>query len=395
MKPYASIITVLIFISGAAIAQDQRAQLPGILSRSYIGLNMGYIDYPFSMDQLEPGYRAESVKVPHLAVQVLLFGYRINKMLSAEITYMRPVNWVEYRNVNKDNRVHWVWMNIGGLTVKSSVPVTKKLGVQMEGGLAIVTRKGFEINNQVVVRNAHYGSALFGGGLQYKLNNRWDAGIKVLYSPERKRSNQPHTIFYSTGFSYKLEPLPESIVRQNQSGYIFPKNIFQVGYTTNTLKYGVNDFLSKGAVPVFWGGDAEVAKGVTIQYLRNLYHGRKFFSFDIGASMSYWESRQQKNHFYTVSVFPVFRVTPIHSKLADIYFYYSVVGPAFISRPHIDDIDTGEVFTFQDLMGIGIFTGEKRNLNAEIRIGHFSNGNMFPENNGIKVPLTFNIGYCF
>ena len=126
MKPYASIITVLIFISGAAIAQDQRAQLPGILSRSYIGLNMGYIDYPFSMDQLEPGYRAESVRVPHLAVQVLLFGYRINKMLSAEITYMRPVNWVEYRNVNKDNRVHWVWMNIGGLTVKSSVPVTKK-----------------------------------------------------------------------------------------------------------------------------------------------------------------------------------------------------------------------------------------------------------------------------
>jgi len=44
-------------------------------------------------------------------------------------------------------------------------------------------------------------------------------------------------------------------------------------------------------------------------------------------------------------------------------------------------------------MGIGMFTGKKKNLNAGLRIAHFSNGNIFSENNGVKVPLTFSLGY--
>src|SRR5215216_6739300 len=93
-------------------AQDTRAQYPRFLSRSYIGLNMGYINYPFSSLQLEPGFQAESIRIPHLAVQVLLLGHHINKNLSAQISYSRPVNWVEYKHVNGDQYIHYVWMNI-------------------------------------------------------------------------------------------------------------------------------------------------------------------------------------------------------------------------------------------------------------------------------------------
>jgi hypothetical protein len=46
-------------------------------------------------------------------------------------------------------------------------------------------------------------------------------------------------------------------------------------------------------------------------------------------------------------------------------------------------------------MGIGMFSGKKRKFNSEIRIGHYSNGNIFPDNKGIKIPLTFNAGYTF
>ncbi|MBK6826807.1 MAG: acyloxyacyl hydrolase [Chitinophagaceae bacterium] len=28
-----------------------------------------------------------------------------------------------------------------------------------------------------------------------------------------------------------------------------------------------------------------------------------------------------------------------------------------------------------------------------IRIAHYSNGNLFPQNDGVKIPLTFNLGY--
>ncbi|HKH63798.1 MAG TPA: acyloxyacyl hydrolase, partial [Flavitalea sp.] len=96
-----------------------------------------------------------------------------------------------------------------------------------------------------------------------------------------------------------------------------------------------------------------------------------------------------------LSVFPLFRFTFIRTRPADLYFYYSVAGPTFISKTKIDDVNTGKHFTFQDLMGLGIFSGKNRNINAEVRIGHYSNGNIFPYNEGVKVPLTFNLGYAF
>jgi len=46
-------------------------------------------------------------------------------------------------------------------------------------------------------------------------------------------------------------------------------------------------------------------------------------------------------------------------------------------------------------MVLGGFFGKDRRYNAELRISHYSNGNIFPANDGVKIPLTFNIGYIF
>ena len=386
----------LIIFHNPLAGQDVRAQYPRFLSRSYIGLNMGYINYPFSSLQLEPGYEAESIRVPHLALQVLLLGYHINKNLSAQITYSRPVNWVEYEHVNGDQYIHYVWMNIGGLTAKYRLPVTKKLSLYGEGGLALITRKGFKFNDIDVVKDASYASVLTGGGLQYQLNKNWDLKLSGVYSPKRTKNRQPHTVFYSAGFNYNMQPLStERVEKNSNSGFIFPRQFIQVGYTTNQLSYGANNFVSEGKIPIFWGGEAEVEKGVSLHYLRNVFHGRKLFSLDVGTSFSAWRSRINKDDFFTLSVFPLFRFTFLRTKPADLYFYYSVAGPTYISKTTIDQVNTGKHFTFQDLMGLGIFAGSNRQLNAEVRIGHYSNGNLFPYNEGVKIPLTFNLGYAF
>ena len=83
-----------------AIAQRNRAQFSDFLSHAYFGLDVGYINYPFSNDQLKEGFTSESIKVPHAAVRLTLLGYRFNKYLSAEINYMRPVSWVRYEDIN-------------------------------------------------------------------------------------------------------------------------------------------------------------------------------------------------------------------------------------------------------------------------------------------------------
>jgi Lipid A 3-O-deacylase (PagL)/Outer membrane protein beta-barrel domain len=377
-------------------AQDKRAQYPSVLSNSYVDLDIGYIGYTFSNEQLESGFQAASVQVPHTAVKLVLFGHRFNEYLAAQVIYMRPVSWVEYKNVNGDQSSHSVWMNVAGLTLRSQFPVSKKFSWYGEGGVGVITRRGFSINGIKALTDANYVSSIIGTGVAYHLNSKWDLHLEGVSSPVRKKVKQPSTLFISGGFMYTMRPLPRETVKRNSTGkYIFPHNLLQVGYTTNTLGYGVNNVVSKGPVPVFWGGEAKVARGISVHYQRNIFHSRRVFFFDWGASISYWKSKKNKNSFYTLSLFPLLRFTAWRTKQADLYFNYSVAGPTYISRTIIDDEDTGKHFSFQDFMGMGIFTGKKRSLNVELRIAHYSNGNIFPQNTGVMIPLTFNLGYAF
>ena len=375
----------------------RRLQYPSGLMNSNFGVSLGYMHYNFTATQLEPGFTVSSVTIPPIGVRVNLIGHRFNKYLSANIHYMRPVSWVKYKNVNGDHEEHSVWMNIAGLTLKSQIQLAKKLSLYGEAGLGIITRKGFQINNVWAVKDASYSTGFFETGLRCAVNRKWDLLASLSYSPSHGKLKQPATCFYAAGFTYNMRPLREAkLEEKRKAGYIFPRNTIQVGISTNGLGYGVNNFVSKDSpIPFFWGGNAEVRSGVTFHYHRNIFHARKVFSFDWGVSAGFWKTRLQENDFFTLSVFPVLRFNVIHSKPADFYFYYSIAGPTYISKTILDGEDTGRHFTFRDLLGIGSFIGKQRKLNAEINIGHFSNGNMFPYNSGVKVPLTFCLGYNF
>ena len=231
------------------------------------------------------------------------------------------------------------------------------------------------------------------GALQYHLNRKWDLQLSTTWSPAHTKEKQPHTIFYSTGFNYHLRELSKEKVESNiKSGNYFAKQLLQLSYTTNGLSYGVNNFISK-KLHIFWGGAAELKQGVSVNYQRNIFHARKVFSLDWAAGMGYWKSNKKEDEFFTMSLYPVLRFTAFRSRKTDFFFEYTVAGPTFISKTLIDNEKTGKKFTFYDAMGMGIFTGKKKNLNAGLRIAHFSNGNIFPQNDGVKVPLTFSLGY--
>ena len=139
----------------------------------------------------------------------------------------------------------------------------------------------------------------------------------------------------------------------------------------------------------------EIEKGLTLRYQRNVYHTRKVFALNIGTSISYWKSSKNKDEFYSLAVSPIFQFNVLRTKPVDFYLFYSVAGPSYLSKVDIDGSKTGRHFTFQDFMGMGFFAGKKKNINAEVNINHYSNGNIFTENAGIKIPLTFTLGYTF
>ena len=388
-------LIVLFLISHIASAQNDRTQYPGFLSNSYFSVNVGYINYPFTNQHMEPGFHVSSIHVPHAAARVVLFGHQFNRYLSAQVSYMRPVKYAEFTDVNNDHATHHVWMHFGSLTLRPQLPLNNSFSLFGEAGLAIVSRKGFNLKIETAVKSTSYGSFLYGGGLQYKLNNKLDVSAGISYMPSNQKENQPYTIYYSAGFRYTMRPLPEEVVKRNaQFGYIFPANLLQLGYAVNTFGYEVNNFVSK-KVPIFWGGSVEIKQGLALRYHRNVFHTRKVFALDIGTSLSWWQTRKEKESFYALSVFPVFRFNVIRSSAVDLYLNYSVAGPSYISKLKLDSLETGRHFTFQDFMGIGIYTGKKRNVNAEISINHYSNGNIFTENAGVKIPLTFTMGYAF
>jgi hypothetical protein len=307
---------------------------------------------------------------------------------------MRPVDWVKYKNINGDQKDHSVWMNVAGLSFTAQVPLHKKLSLFTEAGLGIITRKGFSVNNNPVVTDAVYGSLLTGMALQYHLTYKWDLQLSATWSPASKKEKQPATTFFAAGFNYYLRPLSaERVERNRKYNYYFPKQILQAGYTTNNLGYGVNNAVSKGPVPIFWGGEVHLKQGFSINYQRNIFHARKVFAFDWGVGAGWWKTRQDQSTFVTISAYPVLRFMAWRSKTMNLFFEYSVAGPTYISRTVMDNKETGRRFTFQDFMGIGIIAGRQHKLNAGIRIAHFSNGNIYPKNDGVKVPLTFSLGY--
>jgi hypothetical protein len=384
-------VGVCLLRAGILCAQDDRRDYPALLSRGYVDLNIGHIGYPFSQSQLEPGHQAESIDVPNLAVRLTL-GYRFNDYVSTQLSYLRPVHWVEYRNIDGDNASHSVWMNVTGLTVKSRWPVNEQLSLFGEWGLGIVTRHGIENDRTVILRDAVYATPLLGAGIEYRLTPAWGLSMNATYSPARSSPPQPHTASYSGGVVYTIDPGQRGARPSDPgTGYLFPKHLIQIGYTTSALGYGFN----KVVAPIFWQGDVDVDAGVTLHYQRNVFHTRRIFSLDWGTSLAFKTSRQNRDDFLTVSVFPLFRFTVLRTAAADLYFGYSLAGPTFISKSIIDGQRTGRRFTFQDLLGIGVYAGKNKRMNAEIRVGHYSNGNLLPRNPGIKVPLTLNVGYAF
>lgn len=387
---------LLLSLYTSSYGQRNRAQYPAYLSQAYFSVNVGYINYPFSNLHLEPGFTARSVTVPHTAVRLVLYGWQFSEHFSMNISYMRPVLWVVYEGINGEESRNTVWMNVAGLTAVPQVPLGSKLSLFGEFGLSIVTRHGFRRHGETVVADANYASILLGTGLKYHLNDKWDLMLHAAWTPANKKARQPYTFFTSPGFKYKMRPLPEKTVAANSgTGYFFPKNQLQLGMTTNAPGYGVNAFFSEGPIPVFWGGNLHVERGVSLSYVRNAFHGRKVFALDFGLAASYFESEDVRTPFYTLSAFPVFRFTFLRTAPADLFFFYSIAGPTYISKALIDGVDTGRKFTFHDYMGLGFYAGPKRMLNAEVKIGHYSNGNLFPQNPGVKVPLTFSLGYNF
>ncbi|MFN0179470.1 MAG: acyloxyacyl hydrolase [Gemmatimonadales bacterium] len=383
--------------AGDSVPRSGRTQLPGWLAKSYLGVGAGYLNQPFSNQHLAPGFRATSIEAPNLGLRVVV-GHRLTERLALQASLTRPSRPVRYRDLDADRADHSVWLEgLTGLTAKLTLPVANRLSVTGEVGLGLIARSGFAVDGRAVVEDASYATVLAGIGAEYRLTGNWSLDAAAIAVPGRGAVRQPRTVAIAAGPTFRPRRLsPERVEANARAAVAFPRRILQVGIASNALGYGANRVVSRGGVlPIFWGGEVEVERGFALRYLVNTFHSRRLLAVDVGASASYWASRGSGEGIVTLSIFPLLRLIPIRTRTADWYAYYSAAGPTMISREVVDGVDTGTRFTFQDLMGVGVQAGKQRRLNLDIGIGHYSNGNIFPDNGGVKIPLTFSVGWAF
>lgn len=385
--------------------ESLKTQPNAFLSKFYYTINFGAIFYPFSNDNLIDGYATDTFSKNYFSGK-LGFGYKIKENVALQFGVIRPAAWFKYDNVNNIGYDRSVWINAWYLSLKKNIKLTEKLSVFGEVGAANVTRVGFSINDKVIYPDAHFGNFLYGFGFNYKLNQKWRLALNGTFMPKSAKHNQPSISQTTFGFEYHLQKLDATVALDyaNDKKYFFPKNLLQVSYGTSAIGFGANRFFSMNlkvgnfesfGVPVFWLGDVKASQSFSITYQRLAYRSQKIFSLDWGVSATYFKTEATAQDVFAFSIFPSMRFYLLRKPKFDMYANYSLIGPTLLTVSNIDGLETGPKATFQDKMGLGFFFGKNRDYNFEMRIMHYSNGNIFTRNAGVAVPIQFTFGKTF
>lgn len=403
------VMLILLFISLSfqVFSQEKKplkTQYSNFLSKSYYAINFGGIFYPFTNDNLIDNYKTDSYSKNYFSGRFLL-GHKITPNLGVQFGVMRPADWFKYDNINNIGYFRSVWINVWSLSLKKSFTINDKFSFFAEAGIANVTRNGFSINDVIVYPDAHFASFLYGFGLNYKLNEKWKLAVNSTFLPKSSKHNQPAISQVAVGFEYHLQQIPEKIaIERANNRHFFPDNIFQVSYGTSEIGFGVNRFFAMSlkignfesfGVPVFWVGESRAAHSFSVTYQKLAYRSEKIFSLDWGVSVTAFQSEAEKENVFAFSIFPTMRFYLLRKPRFDMYTFYSLIGPTYLTKNDIDGLGTGPKITYQDTMGLGFFFGEARKYNFEMRIMHYSNGNIFNKNSGVAIPLQFTFGKTF
>ena len=398
------LILLITFTSFSQDENESKTKLTNFLAKSYYSINLGGVFYPFSNDNLIDGYQTETFSRNWFSGRLLL-GHKLTDDLSLQFGTMRPASWFKYDNVNNIGYDRSVWINAWSLSLKKDFKFRDNTSFYAEAGIANLTRFGFLIEDKEIYEDAHYGSLLYGFGVQHRLTDKWRLSLNGTFLPKSAKHNQPSISQVSLGFEYHLQQLDDKKAQEFASNdHFFPTNILQVSYGTSAIGFGVNRFFGMSlkvgsfesfGIPVFWVGQVKAKHAFSVTYQRLIFRTENIFSLDWGASVTAFQSELTNENVFAFSIFPVLRFYLLRKKDFDFYTNYSIIGPTFLTKSNIDGLKTGPKITYQDTMGFGVFFGKERKYNFELRIMHYSNGNIFTGNDGVAVPLQFTLGKTF
>ena len=129
-------------------------------------------------------------------------------------------------------------------------------------------------------------------------------------------------------------------------------------------------------------------------------------SIHIGASYTYMRANSAEyNEIHAISIYPQLTMYPsseswiraIMPGNSEPFFYVRALAPSYISANRLGTRQQAQNFAFQAQIGVGALIRLDRDRQAIIAISwkHFSNANLFHDNDGIDLPIVLNFGMRF
>lgn len=105
----------------------------------------------------------------------------------------------------------------------------------------------------------------------------------------------------------------------------------------------------------------------------------------------------EHSSFNALSIYPQLNLYPRQQSWGQPYFFVRALGPSYISSNQLGDRHQNNHFAFQAQVGYAarINWKEKEDLVLMVSWKHFSNANLFRENDGIDMPFVINVGLNF
>ncbi|MBC61807.1 MAG: hypothetical protein CMP11_05055 [Zetaproteobacteria bacterium] len=163
-------------------------------------------------------------------------------------------------------------------------------------------------------------------------------------------------------------------------------------------KFILQKDLPRPPKPIFWEADLLADFGSILSMEKNLYKISESILIDWGLSFCSWGVYQKnevykKQYFHSFSIFLSSRFYLFTYEKIRPFLYYSIGGPSYISEKEFASTQFSNNFVFQDQLGLGLSFSNKPSIEISLRIFHYSNGDLFPINGGIDVPIVLGLGF--
>lgn len=157
-------------------------------------------------------------------------------------------------------------------------------------------------------------------------------------------------------------------------------------------------FLSLGGGPQPNGEDDQTNLSAGADYSfakwQRSYRQQMLFGISLTAIKT---NTDKHNEFYAVSFYPQLTLHAPRHELGQPFFFVRALGPSYISSNQLGSRQQKHHFSFQAQVGVGLYIpwSNQQDLIASVSFKHFSNANLFSENDGIDLPLMLNLGFRY